>query len=444
MLCALAFAACALPAQAAATSPEPLPAAAGATRSTVTTPALAQRSRSAARDAVDSPSRAPGTVPDSNAVLGLKPTATQVLAALQAYEAGLDARSRGDLVTAALAFEQALMLNPDFAGAWFDYGISLCDLGDPVGCRNILDSAIQQFGLPPALRQALGQTLRFQRGALSVGIGVSSNLIRATGLDSLTILLDGIPVLAYLDDRYRARGGGYAESTFSWAAQWPLHNLSARVELLGRKPFPSSVPGLTSGYVELGYDIRPRTRIGGLGLGVDEGYLGAIVSGGLWAEHQFGPSGTSTRVALERRKPRNQAGWYTARLLTRVPIGDETALHFTLEHDFAQKERAGEAQSRFGIDLRSSFSLPEVAGRTPRLSFGVGALHARDTQPYSPLFGDTRNRRTRVHAQVRLGVNINRSWRVAFDLQAARQRATVDLFDYNEVSGQISLIYLFD
>ncbi len=369
---------------------------------------------------------------------------TLLSTALKVYEDGLDARARGDLVTASLAFEQALMLNPDFAGAWFDYGISLCDLGDPVGCKNILDTAIQQFGLPPALRQTLGQTLRVQRGELSVGLGASTNLVRATGVDSLTILLDGIPVRAFLDDRYRARGGGYSEASFSWAAQWPLNNLGARVELLGRRPFERKLPDLVSGYAELGYAIHPRTRVGALALGVDEGYLGAITSGGVWGEHQFGPGGTVMRFALERRKPKSQAGWTTARLLTRVPVGDATSVQFTLEHDFTQKQRAGEAQSRFGVDLRSSFSLPQIGDRTPRLNVGLGALHARDKEPYSPLFGDTRNRRTRIHANAAIGINLNRNWRISFDVQAARQRADIDLFDYSEVSGQLSLIYLFN
>jgi len=366
------------------------------------------------------------------------------LSAIDIYEAGLDARARGDAYSAALAFEQALMLHPNFAGAWFDYGIALCDLGDPVGCRNILLSAIQQFGIPPALRQTIGRTLRLQRGEISVGVGASTNLQRATGVESLTILLDGIPVRATLNERYRKQGGGYTEGAFSWQAQWPLNNLRARVELLGRRPFDRQLPSLMSGYAELGYDIRPRTRVGGLALAVDEDYLGAITAAGLWAEHQFNPQGPTARFAFERRKPKDQAGWYTARLLTRIPFGQESDVHITLEHDLAQKRRAGEAQSRIGFDVRTHYSLPRIGNRTPRLSLGAGAMYARDTQPYSPLFGDTRNYRKRIHASANLSVNVNRNWRVAFDVLAARQRSAIDLFNYDEVSGQVSLIYLFD
>src|SRR5690606_16152545 len=67
------------------------------------------------------------------------------VAAVRAYDAGLDARARGDEHGAALYFEQALMLEPAFAGAWFDYGLALCQLGDPLGCRNILAQAVDQF-----------------------------------------------------------------------------------------------------------------------------------------------------------------------------------------------------------------------------------------------------------------------------------------------------------
>src|SRR5690606_3172855 len=193
-------------------------------------------------------------------------------------------------------------------------------------------------------------------------------------------------------------------------------------ELLGRRPFDRQLPSLMSGYAELGYDVRPRTRLGGLVLTVDEDYLGAITAGGVWAEHQFSPQGPITRFAFERRKPRDQAGWYTARLLTRVPFGQESDRHLTREHDFAQKQRAGEAQSRIGFDVRTRYSLPRVANRTPRLTLRAGAMYARDTQPYSALFGDTRNYRKRLHANANLTVNLNRNWRVAFDVLAARQQ----------------------
>src|SRR5690606_36032691 len=135
-------------------------------------------------------------------------------------------------------------------------------------------------------------------------------------------------------------------------------DLSVRVELLGRRPFDQTLPNLRSGYAELGVGLRPRTRAGVLVLGLDEGYMGALYSAGIWAEHRFSPEGVTLRAAIERRKPRDQAGWPTARVIARVPMGTDTLLTAAFEHDFAQRERAGRSQYRGILDVSSGFNLP--------------------------------------------------------------------------------------
>lgn len=374
--------------------------------------------------------------------------------ALHSYEAGLDARARGDFQAAALAFEQALMLDPTFAGAWFDYGTALCDLGDPIGCRNILTTAISQFGLPPALQQTLGQVLRVQQGEVRLGLGASTNLLRATGADDLTLLLDGVEVRALLADGYRERGGGLAESAFSYQSTWPLHNITARIDLLGRRPFDTNLPSLRAGYAEIGvgldalglerFGFNSRSRAGLLALSVNEGYLGGLSTAGFWAEHQLSPEGTVVRAALERRKPRDQAGWYTTRLSARVPLQPGWRLGAGVEYDTPQAERAGYAQTRFLADIRHERSLPALGGRTPRLTLEASALHARDARAYSALFGGQRNVRTRWQLSADISVNLNRQWRVGLELLAARQTANIVLFDYRELSAMMSVTYRFD
>lgn len=365
--------------------------------------------------------------------------------AREAYEQGLDARARGDMRRAAMAFEQALMLDPDFPGAWYDYGIALCELGDPAGCRNLIAQAIGQFGLPPGLQpNPLWSTLLAHQGELRVGVGASSNLLRATSTDTLSLVLDGEVVQALLDERYRQKGGTYAESAFSWQTRWPLNDISARVDLLGRRPADTQLPGFVSGYAELGIGLRPRARVGVLAFTLNEGYLGALSAAGLWTEYQFSPQGAVLRASLERRKPRDQGGWITSRLIGRLPLWDDSSLGLVWEYDFPQEERAGRAQRRLGLDLRSGFTLPSLAGHVPRLVLGAGVLHARDADAYSPLFGDTRSDRTRVQLSADVSVNLNRQWRLNLGVLAARQRASIPLFDYREVSGMVSISYLFD
>lgn len=375
-------------------------------------------------------------------------------AARQSYEAGLDARARGDMQAAALAFEQALLLAPGFAGAWFDYGTTLCDLGDPSGCRNILATAIAQFGLPPALRQGATSVMRVQRGELRVGLGASTNLLRATSADDLTLLLDGVEVRAFLADGYRERGGGLAETAFNYQSSWPLHNVTARLDLLGRRPFDSDLPGLTAGYAEVGIGLNhlglenlglnPRSRAGLLALWVDEGYLGGLRSAGLWAEHQLSPEGAVLRASLEHRKPRDQNGWLTTRLVSRTPLTTNLRMNLAFEYDSPQDGRAGYSQTRYAFDLRHERTLPAVGGYLPRLALEAGVLHARDRRAYSPLFGDTRNVRTRWQLAADLSVNLNRQWRVNLGVLAARQNANIALFDYRELSAMLSVTYRFD
>lgn len=361
-----------------------------------------------------------------------------------AYEQGLDARARADMHTAAMHFEQALMLDPDFAGAWYDYGLALCDLGDPVGCRNVLQAALAQFGAPPALAAfSPRNTLRAHAGELRVGLGASTNLTRSTAVESLTLLLDGIPVNAELDGRFRERGGGYADAGLVWETRWPLRDISTRIELTGRRPFSRDLPDFIAGMGEVGVGVAPRTRVGALVLGVDEDYLGAIRSVGGWMEHRFSPQGTALRATLERRDPRGQPGWWTMRLLGNIPLGEATVVHTGFEYDFPQEQRAGRAQYRASIDLRQGFSLPAVAGRVPRLVLGAGVLHARDTHAYSPLFGDVRNHRTRWQLSSDLSLNLSRQWRVNLGVYAARQNSVVDLLDYREAAATFSLSYIF-
>ncbi len=375
-------------------------------------------------------------------------------AALASYEAGLDARARGDLHQASLAFEQALLLSPQFAGAWFDYGVTLCDLGDPTGCRNILASAIEQFGLPPALRQTLGNVLRVQQGEIRVGLGASTNLLRATSADDLTLLLDGVEVRAFLDEGYRERGGGLAEAALSYQSVWPLHDFNIRVDALSRRPFDTSLPALVAGYAEVGmglgrfglerFGLNARSRAGLLALTVNEGYLGGLRAAGFWLEHQLSPEGAVLRGAIERRKPRDGAGWYTTRLAARVPLSHQWRANASFEYDSPQSERAGKSQTRYAFDLRHDRTLPAVGGWVPRLELNAGVLHARDGAGYSPLFANRRNIRTRWQTGAELSVNLNRDWRVGWSLLAVRQKASIPLFDYRELSTMLSLTWRFE
>src|SRR5690606_35545198 len=149
-------------------------------------------------------------------------------------------------------------------------------------------------------------TLRAHAGELRVGLGASTNLTRSTAAENLTLLLDGIPVDAELDRRFRERGGGYADAGLVWEARWPLREISMRIELTGRRPFSRTLPDFIAGMAEVGVGVAPRTRVGALVLGVVEDYLGAIRSMGSWMEHRFSPQGAALRASFERPDPRGQ------------------------------------------------------------------------------------------------------------------------------------------
>lgn len=364
-------------------------------------------------------------------------------AAIRSYEAGLAARAAGQLQAALVLFEQALLYEPGFAGAWFDYALTMCDLGDVAGCRNVLAQAVERFGMPPLLRSRPSRVGRSQYGEIEVGLGASSNLLRATGLESLTLILNGQPIEALLDERYRERGGGYMHGAAHWQAHWPLRDTTLRLSLFGRRPHSGKLPGVTSGYAELSQGLRADTRVGALLLGIDEGYLGALASAGIWAEHDLLAQRLSLRASLEQRKPKGMAGWMTTRVNARLFPDRDTELSAGWEYDFPQASRAGGAQHRLLLDARRQFTLPELAGHRPRLTLGASILHGRDTEIYSPIFGDVRQRRTRYQLLSNIEVDLDRHWRLRFDLIAARQNASLGLFKYKEVSAQMSLVYRF-
>ena len=137
------------------------------------------------------------------------------------YLLGSVAQEAGDYELAGSAYERAVMIQPDFAGAWLDLAVVTRMNGDDATAQSLFDYVIQEFSPPPPLlsriallrRQAISPTLAAVspaysgwHGELRTQIGHDSNANNGITLTSLPLLAGaGIIVDIPIADEERAR-----------------------------------------------------------------------------------------------------------------------------------------------------------------------------------------------------------------------------------------------
>jgi tetratricopeptide (TPR) repeat protein len=138
------------------------------------------------------------------------------------YLLGSVAQEAGDYELAGSAYERAVMIQPDFAGAWLDLAVVTRMNGDDATAQSLFDYVIQEFSPPPPLlariatlrRQSISPTLATVspvyggwHGELRTQIGHDSNANNGITLTSLPLLAGaGIIVDIPIADEERARG----------------------------------------------------------------------------------------------------------------------------------------------------------------------------------------------------------------------------------------------
>jgi len=138
------------------------------------------------------------------------------------YLLGTVAQEAGDYELAGSAYERAVMIQPDFAGAWLDLAVVTRLNGDDATAQSLFDYVIQEFS-PPAPLLARIAVLRQQaiapalaavvpassgwHGELRTQIGHDTNANNGITLTSLPLLAGaGIIVDIPIADEERARG----------------------------------------------------------------------------------------------------------------------------------------------------------------------------------------------------------------------------------------------
>lgn len=133
---------------------------------------------------------------------------------------------------AELALEQAVLLDPDLAGAWVDLSLALLELGEARQARQYLDYVQQEFAPNPAIKDALqqlgGQADQLRAAqerwhyAATMGGGFDSNAnngLRSTSL----ILTSGADLLPLtLNPNFLARGSAFGVVGLEGHREQPL------------------------------------------------------------------------------------------------------------------------------------------------------------------------------------------------------------------------------
>lgn len=373
---------------------------------------------------------------------------------------------------AALLLEQAILIEPQRAGAQIDYAEALAALGDGTSAAALLREVLARPDVPASIRPQLERRLNaidlLQRpdplaalagpasfgplasagtgwqgsGTVTFKLGKDSNLNSAPARDALTLTLPGGDAVLVLADRFRPRSAA-----------------AARVEASGQ--MVRQVQGGAA--LQLYGDARLRDSPS-----ASETDYGQVQAGGAWSEPLAGGeaifSAGATRLryggaelyralrlsasrhwlagdcrpnlAVEsewRRYPAAQeleGRFFGVSAGVACSIGlDRLTLALRGGRDAAQDSRPGGDQRQ--TDARLAWSRPLAGGR-----IGVDLLwyHQQDAVGYSPLLANGASRRlNRASLYLEYAYPIAPGWSLLASFEDLLQRSRLDLFD---ISGR--------
>jgi tetratricopeptide (TPR) repeat protein len=369
---------------------------------------------------------------------------------------------------AAAFLEQALLLNPQLAGAQLDYAEALAATGDTSAASALLKDLLARPDVPPDLRAHLVRRLnafealhRFDAltglqawigtdwqgtAAISVRVGHDSNLNSAPSRDTLTLTFPGGEAQLLLAERFRARGGMTALAEANGQAARRLDGGAALQfygEARARVSPSNSDTDYQQGQAAVGWS-KP--------INAGEALLAASVTrlhyGGadLYGSARFSVSrdwsykDCRPRLGVEaewRRYPAaSELKGQFYGLITGFACllgSDRLAAAVRAGRDIAQRDRPGGDQRQF--DLRIAWL--GALGNGTLLADTVVSFQ-RDQQGFSPLLENNATRRlNRLSVHLEYAYPIASGWAVLVSADGTLQRSNLDLFD---ISGRT--IYL--
>ena len=351
-------------------------------------------------------------------------------------------KAEAPLAQAIEYFEQALMLNPSHAGAWYDYGLVLCRTGDQASCQTILESARAHFGPPPALANVERPLLAIS-GEVRSHIGHSNNLNSGSQAEHINLWLDGQRIPLTLAGSSRAQGATFGDAAVdlrlvpTYAPQ-----LALALNAYGRTPLQNR--DLIGNYRvlagELTYALTPYQRIGLHSYSMKDTQLGSLSALGTWWQMLHDQRGTHTLLAAERRAPSGSTPSYItlrAEAATRLWRGLEG--RFGTESDLPDSNRPGHSQQRLILGL----NLPLHILSKGKLEIAGRWQGAQDRAAYSPFFGDTRRKSQTQEIRLRFNWPLTPQIDLRTEARYIRQRSNIPLFDFNERMVSLGLAARF-
>ncbi|MFD2447226.1 tetratricopeptide repeat protein [Vogesella fluminis] len=291
------------------------------------------------------------------------------------YWLGTYALQAGDTQLAITHLEQALLLQPDHAGAWYDYGMALCRDGQRTSCQNILEAAKARYGLPPALQQQTGPAITIN-GELRSHVGRSSNYNAGSQADRMDILLSGQSISLPLSGDSRAQAASYHDIALDLQLfSHRLPSISLNTGFYARRPISGQQTLAEYGnwHGELSHESGNQRLALNLAVFKDS-LLGRQSKIGLWWQGRQAALGWQTGIEQNRTQ---QQPYLTLNAGSSLILGRAGQIRLTAEQDQRQTTRPGQSQRRLAI----GYNLPLLLLQTARLDAGYRWQQARDSAP---------------------------------------------------------------
>lgn len=365
---------------------------------------------------------------------------------LQAASQPLDA--------AANELELALIIDPNHAGAWFDYGYLQCRLGQQTNCQSILSEARRRFGLlPVAQRQTERQPVSWQ-GEVRAGLGRSTNYNQGSANRFIPIQLGQSTESLELAPAYRPLAASFKKLEFDLVYLNPWQpQLEARVSLQHRSPVsPQEALGNLDSYLlDLTWHGAAEHRFTLNLQSMCDSILGCVQVQGLrW--HHINSNVTAPSVAwswlaaLEHRQPDAPLPAYQtvivqARQTITFKAGSALVATLGTEQDLNQDQRPGRGQNRFFAS--AIYDQPNLRQTPASLRLSLRLSDIRDSDSYSPIFGNVIRHNTQVDAAITLMWPLNQHTYLQSELRHFRQHSNLALFDQNETQFNMVIAYRY-
>lgn len=387
------------------------------------------------------------------------------------YLLGVAALSAGDYAAAVHALERAVLVQPNFAGAWLDLAIAHYRLGELETADALLRHVEDNFDPPLAMRAdisavrekfTVARVTRIVRGwqsEVGLHLGRTNNANYGLSVTSLQLTLDGLPATLLLDPGYRPRSDGFAELRANFSRTFQ-HSATERSDVYGllrhrrydnegdldqtdaliggvwRSPFNLSSHNNATRYFgvslrRLSFDERGMT-IGTLSTGLRVPYGQCTAIGRVDYEHRIFTGTDELDAAIP---------WLSA--------GGECSRG---EWQYGGQQRIGWDHAlgkRPGGDMLRAETI--VYGRwqpTASLQFGGSVVYAysRDRQAYSPILEDGAARHVhRVAQKLEAlwvpGENPKSPWVIVVEIENFADRSNIGLSSVSATQVSIGLSY---